>query len=127
MERQFYQAVEVATNALSVIALSLEVFDAFAPGGVGAAMSIGGISAQQLGLTVLWTLYATILVVSGLRRDAAYVRWQGLALYALAALKLTFVDLATVDVGYRIISFLAIGVALLCASSLYQRRIGKVV
>ena len=127
MERPFYRAVEVATNALSVIALSLEVFDAFAPGGAGAAMSIGGVSAQQLGLTVLWTLYATVLVVIGLRRDAAYVRWQGLALYALAALKLTFVDLATVDVGYRIVSFLAIGVALLCASYLYQRRIGKVV
>ncbi|HET9341323.1 MAG TPA: DUF2339 domain-containing protein [Candidatus Eremiobacteraceae bacterium] len=124
-ELRFYHGVETMTNALAVFALSLEINDAFAPGGIAAAMSIGGISAQQLALTVLWTVYATVLVVSGLRRDAAYVRWQGLALYALAALKLTLLDLAAVDVGYRILSFLAIGVALLCASYLYQRRLGK--
>jgi uncharacterized membrane protein len=114
----------VLTNVLALVMLSLEVYDAFAPGVYAVVPSIAGISGQQLGLTVLWTLYATVLIIVGLKRDAAHVRWQGLVLYAIAATKLTCIDLAAVDMGYRILSFFAIGVALLGASYLYQRRFG---
>ena len=45
--------------------------------------------AQQLALSLLWTVYATALVIVGVRRDDSAFRWQGLSLMGLVGVAIT--------------------------------------
>jgi uncharacterized membrane protein len=102
---------QVVFNAFAVWALSIETWQAFPPAG------------QQFALSLVWTLYAGVLIAVGIRRDSALVRWQALALFALVIFKVVAYDLSLLAMGYRIVSFFALGVILLGASFLYQRRL----
>jgi uncharacterized membrane protein len=50
------------------------------------------------------------------------LRWQALVLIAVTIGKVFFYDMASLDRGYRIVSFIALGLLLLATSFLYQRR-----
>jgi len=78
--------------------------------------------AQQLALSTLWLLYALGLMVAGMQRKSASVRWQALALLAVVIAKVFLFDLSSLDRFYRIMSFLLLGVVLLLISFFYQRR-----
>ena len=67
-------------------------------------------------------MWAAALVAAGIRRDAAALRWQGLALLLVVVAKTFLVDLSFLDQGYRILSFLTVGALLVAVSFLYQRR-----
>lgn len=110
-ERPVLRAFTVLLNVFGVWALSVEVWNSFGP------------LAQQLGLSLVWTAYAGILIVIGIRRESALIRWQALVLFGFVILKVVAVDLSTLAIGYRIASFFALGVILLGASFLYQRRL----
>ena len=110
-ERPIVRAFGVALNAFAVWALSVEAWQAASPG------------AHQFALSLVWAAYAGILIVVGVRRDSSIVRWQALALFGLVVLKAVLVDLSILAIGYRIASFFALGVILLGASFLYQRRL----
>jgi uncharacterized membrane protein len=121
-ERIAFAALAVAVNVYALIALSLEIWDFLAPvRGFGANTS-GGFLAQQLGLSILWTLYATALIIIGMARRAAILRWQALTLFGIVVLKVFFFDLSELSRFYRILSFLVLGILLLAVSFLYQRR-----
>lgn len=64
-------------------------------------------------VTATWFLDAIVLVVAGLRRDSATLRKAGAAVMALTMAKLFVLDLATVDAGWRIVTFLGFGAVLL--------------
>jgi uncharacterized membrane protein len=49
------------------------------------------------------------------------VRWQALLLIALTIVKVFVVDVSQLDRGYRIVSFIVLGVLLLAISFVYQR------
>ena len=49
-------------------------------------------------------------------------RWQALALFGVVVGKAFLYDLSFLQRGYRILSFLVLGVVLLIVSFLYQRR-----
>ena len=76
----------------------------------------------QLWISVAWALYAAALVVLGFRRRQADLRWAGLGVFAVTLVKVFLVDMAGLSAVYRIGSFLVLGVLLLGASFLYQRR-----
>lgn len=98
--------------ALLFIYTSLEtntVLSAYVPG-----LRAGGIS-------ILWSLFAIGLLLTGIGRNEKVLRYIGLMLFTLVAFKVFFVDLATLDAFYRIIAFLVLGVLLLCGSFLYLR------
>jgi len=115
-----FKAFEVALNVFAVWALSVQLWMAYAP----ANQSVfTGTEAQQLSLSVLWAAYAAVLSLIGVRRDSSLVRWQALILFALVILKAAFFDLSNLATGYRIASFFALGVMLVGASYLYQRRL----
>jgi uncharacterized membrane protein len=119
-ERIAFAALAVAVNVYALIALSLEIWDFLAPvRGLGAS---GGFLAQQLSLSILWTLYATALIILGMARRAAILRWQALTLFGIVVLKVFFFDLSELSRFYRILSFLVLGILLLAVSFLYQRR-----
>jgi len=76
----------------------------------------------QVGLSLLWTLYAGITLAWGFLRSNPAVRYAALALFGLTVLKVFAVDLGAVKTGYRILSFLVLGVVLLLVSVAYQKR-----
>jgi uncharacterized membrane protein len=73
------------------------------------------------GISVLWSLFALALLLAGIRKAAAPLRYVGLALFTVVAAKVFFVDLAHLDQIYRIIAFVVLGVLLLCGSFLYLK------
>ena len=118
-ERAAFAALSIAANVYALIALSLEIWDYF---GHAHGLGIERWLAQQLGLSIFWTLYATALILTGMARRAAILRWQALTLFAIVVAKVFFYDLSTLSRFYRIVSFFVLGVLLLGVSFLYQRR-----
>jgi hypothetical protein len=76
----------------------------------------------QIGLSVLWTLYAAAALAWGFVRSNPAVRYAALALFGLTVIKVFAVDLGAVKTAYRILSFLVLGVVLLLVSLAYQKR-----
>lgn len=122
-EQYAYGLLAVATNVFSLIALSLEVWDLFGPkaGNYYANGALG----QHLALSLLWTAYATFLILLGVARGSALLRWQALALFGLVVGKVFFFDLSYLERFYRILSFLILGLVLLVVSFLYQRKVAQ--
>lgn len=80
--------------------------------------------AMQTGLSVYWGVFAVALVLLGfIRRPGgiAAVRYAGLSLLSVTALKVLFIDLAEVDNIARVISFLVSGLLLIGTSIVYSR------
>ena len=62
-----------------------------------------------------------MLMVIGFARRSAFVRWQALLLIAATIAKVFVYDVSELDRGYRIVSFMVLGVLLLAISFVYQR------
>lgn len=77
--------------------------------------------AKQVALSVYWSVFAVLSVVAGFRVRAPAVRYFGLGLFAVTLLKVVIVDLHDVGTGYRILSFMGLGLLLLGTSVLYGK------
>ncbi|MEX2221079.1 MAG: DUF2339 domain-containing protein [Candidatus Rokuibacteriota bacterium] len=75
----------------------------------------------QVGLSVLWTLYAAAALAWGFLRSRPAVRYAALGLFGLTVIKVFVVDLGAVRTAYRILSFLVLGIVLLLVSLAYQK------
>src|SRR5216683_1224975 len=75
----------------------------------------------QVGLSLLWTLYAAAVLAWGFLRRSAPLRYGALGLLGLTIFKVFVVDLASVKTLYRMLSFLLLGVVLLLVGLLYQK------
>jgi uncharacterized membrane protein len=121
-ERVPFGALAVGVNVLMVWTLTQETelwYRSRAAGLPGADTMLA------LGLTVslLWVVYAGALVGGGARIKSPILRWQGLALFGLASVKVFLADLSELRGIYRVMSAMALGVVLLVVSFLYQRRL----
>ncbi len=76
----------------------------------------------QVGLSVLFTLYAAAALAWGFARRIPTVRYAALGLFGIVIAKVFLVDLAELQAIYRILSFLVLGLVLLGVSYVYQRR-----
>ncbi len=82
----------------------------------------GGARQQgQSVLSVYWATCGIIAMVIGLRRDSRVLRLCGLGLLALSAAKVFVLDLSILASGYRVVSFLGLGMLLLAAAFAHQR------
>jgi uncharacterized membrane protein len=61
------------------------------------------------------------LIVAGIRRRYAPIRYLAMVILAVTILKVFTADLAELDQAYRVLSAIGLGVLLLIASFLYQR------
>jgi uncharacterized membrane protein len=61
------------------------------------------------------------LMIIGLWRRSAFVRWQALVLIAATIVKVFIYDVSELDRAYRILSFIVLGALLLAISFVYQR------
>jgi uncharacterized membrane protein len=80
---------------------------------------------QSGGLSVLWALFAISFLVAGIGRSVRPLRYIGLALFAVVVAKVFLSDLRDLDAIYRVIAFVATGVALLLGSVAYIRSNAK--
>jgi len=71
--------------------------------------------------SALWMAYGAMLMIIGFLRRTAFVRWQALLLIAATIVKVFVYDVSQLDKGYRIVSFIVLGVLLLAISFVYQR------
>ena len=77
--------------------------------------------ARDFTYSALWMAYGAMLMVVGFLRRSAFVRWQALLLIAATIAKVFIYDVSQLDRGYRIVSFIVLGVLLLAISFVYQR------
>lgn len=77
---------------------------------------------EQMLLSLAWGIYGAVLIVVGMLRRFALLRFIGIAVIAITALKVFFYDLWELGGIYRVVGFLTFGVLLVLVSYLYQRR-----
>jgi hypothetical protein len=75
----------------------------------------------QVGLSALWSVLGAAGFATGLVARRPPIRLFGLALLGLATVKVFLVDLAALDVAYRVLSLVALGVLLLVSAAVYAR------
>ena len=73
------------------------------------------------GVSILWSLFGLSLVFAGIKRGIPVLRLTGLALFALVAWKVFFVDLARLEQIYRIVAFIVLGLLALVGAFAYMR------
>jgi uncharacterized membrane protein len=76
---------------------------------------------RELMISMVWAIYAAGLIVAGLRRRYAPIRYFAILVFGGTILKVFMIDLASLDKIYRVISVVGLGVLLLLTSYLYQR------
>jgi len=81
----------------------------------------GNALTRQMAISVTWAAYATALILVGLYRRYAPIRYFGIGLFGITILKVFFGDLAQLDQIYRVLSVMGLGVLLLLTSYVYQR------
>ena len=122
----------VALNLLALIALSREVADYYSremtslsPRGQWDPYAWRDWHhvkiARDFTYSALWMAYGATLMIVGFWRRSAFVRWQALVLIAFTIGKVFLYDVSELDRGYRIVSFIVLGVLLLAISFMYQR------
>jgi len=77
--------------------------------------------AAKMSLSIVWGLYAIGLITVGFWKKLRPLRFAGLGLFAITGVKLLLVDMAGLEQGYRIVSFLVMGILMIGASYLYHR------
>jgi uncharacterized membrane protein len=117
----------IGSGVLLVYMVSIAIVDAFAAR-TGGSTDVEELATQaQVALSVAWTLIGTITFAAALVGRIGPARQAGLALLALATTKVFLFDLASLDVAYRVLSLVGLGVLLLGSAYAYQRlRPGRV-
>jgi len=124
----------IAFNVLALYALSLEISDYYSRAMAAAAplryqpwdptraSSWRSLRiAESFSYSALWMAYGALLMIVGFWRRSAFIRWQALFLIAITIVKVFAYDVSQLDRGYRIVSFIVLGVLLLAISFVYQR------
>ena len=76
---------------------------------------------KSLSLSLLWGLYASVMLIIGIVRRWQPVRLGGLALLTIPVAKLFVWDTFKLDQGYNIVAYFSLGFILLAGGLLYQR------
>jgi uncharacterized membrane protein len=130
-EKPFVKFAGIALNLLALLALSLEAHDFFARqmtdfyrsnrilGGYGLFQQLE--FARNFSYSAIWLVYGAGLMAFGFWKRSSFVRWQALALIAFTIGKVFLFDSSSLGKGYRIVSFMALGVVLMVISYVYSR------
>jgi hypothetical protein len=113
----------IVANLLTLVLISTEISFYWR---IRAAEDATADLARLASLSIAWALYGTALIIIGINRRYAPVRYLALALLALTVGKVFLVDLSVLGSIYRIIGFIGLGLALLLGSWLYQRYRGLI-
>ena len=106
----------IAAQIVSVVLLTSEIHAFFA--------MRDSTFTRELMVSVTWAVYATALIVVGLQRRYAPIRYFAIALFGITIVKVFFSDLSELEQIYRVISVIGLGIMLLVTAFLYQRMKG---
>jgi uncharacterized membrane protein len=132
-DRQLAAVAVLAVSALALVGLSREIGDYFGrqtyAGWNGVTSWTQAAEANRHSIAIaegftysaLWMGYGALLMVIGFWRKSAFFRWQALFLIAATIVKVFIYDVSQLDRGYRILSFMILGVLLLAVSFVYQK------
>lgn len=109
----------VMTQLLSIVLLSAEVMDFFRFSSAATLLEIR--YARELSLSILWTVYASVVIGAGILKKIRLLRVMGILLAAAAIIKVFLFDLSALQTVYRIVSFIMLGLILLAVSYFYNR------
>ena len=104
-------------NFFSLWIISAEVIHYFD----SRSFSFDAANARNLTLTLLWALYAGIILAVGTVTGYRQVRLAALGLLSVVVLKLFLVDTFLLGSGYRVVAYMVLGFALLIIGFFYQR------
>jgi hypothetical protein len=105
---------------LAFLLLNLEIADYFSIGPT-LTFSFTGNFARDMTYSIAWALYAFVLLLVGMRKKTAWVRYSGVALLVFTLAKLFLHDLSSLNQLYRIGAFIGVAIILIVASFVYQR------
>lgn len=83
-------------------------------------------SARDVTLSIIWILYAIVLIVAGLIFKYKPIRLMAIALFSISVLKVFLIDSRYLQTFYRIIAFMVLGTILLTVSLIYRRYKNKI-
>ena len=75
----------------------------------------------ELGLSILWGLYALFLIFLGIWKKKKHLRIFSFALFTITLIKLFFYDISHLDTIAKTIVFVSLGILLLLISFLYNK------
>jgi len=114
-----------SANLLTIVAFSLEALGHYTVKMRATGLEPGQLVnlrlAQQLSISVVWTIYGGSMLTVGIARRSKLLRVMALLLLGLTIFKVFLFDLSSLEKLYRIISFIVLGAILLAVSFLYQR------
>ncbi|VAW04344.1 hypothetical protein MNBD_ALPHA01-2412 [hydrothermal vent metagenome] len=94
-----------------------EVYNSFHPDGAGNITT----DWEWYAYSLVWLVYAVILLLAGLRFQQAKIRQAGLAVLGIVVLKVFLVDMNQLEGLSRALSFMGLGGALIGLGYLYQK------
>ena len=118
-------AAVLAVNVLILVALSWEIHCYWwfvrwrGNGGYGLMRDYWMYA--EFSYSALFMLFGGVLLTVGFLKRSSFLRWQALILFAVTIVKVFLVDLSQLTQGLRILSFVCLGILLLCGSYVYQR------
>ena len=77
--------------------------------------------ARFASISVLWAVFAAVLMVQGFRKESGKMRKLAIGLFLLTLFKVFFMDISHFSTPYRILSFMVLGLLLIGSSWLYHR------
>ena len=109
-------------TVLAFLLVNIEIADYFtAPGAPVVTLSFSGNLARDMSYSIAWSFFALLLVIVGIRKKSAPIRWAGLALLGVTLAKLFLHDLSQLSQLYRIAALIIVAIVAMLASFLYQR------
>jgi hypothetical protein len=111
----------VCLAATGMVYLASALLVDFFQGRVGGATAVEELQKQaQVSVSILWGVIGMAVFLVGVLGWRQIVREAGLALLALATAKVFLFDLSYLDVAYRVISLMGLGLLLLAGAYVYQ-------
>ena len=81
----------------------------------------GSTQTHKLGLSILWGIYALLLISLGIGKKKKHLRIGAIALFAVTLVKLFFYDISHFDTLAKTVVFVSLGILLLIISFLYNK------
>jgi uncharacterized membrane protein len=115
-----------AAGAACLYLISIGVVDVFAGEAFGPPQAswarVDELAKQaHVALSVTWTAVGVLVTAAGLLLRRAQLRVAGLAVLALASAKVFVFDLASLDVAYRVVTLIVLGILLIAIALAWTR------
>jgi len=110
----------LAAVVLAFVWINLAIADWFATG-TRVTLSFQHVPARDLATSIVWALYALVLLCGGMLRRSSGLRWLSLGFLVLTIGKVFLYDLGELRDLYRVVSLLGLAVSLIVVSLTYQR------